>query len=59
MPPLPTPFMAYQVALITAPSDATRLAIAYGYYEKQRVSERRQQAEMVERKQRRPVEERE
>ena len=38
-----------------APNDAARLTIAYEFYEKQVASERRQQAEMVEPEQQRPV----
>jgi hypothetical protein len=57
--PLLTPFMAYQAALMTASDYADRLTIAREYYEKQMVSEHRQQAEMAERGQRRPAKKRE
>jgi hypothetical protein len=46
-------------ALITAASDAAYLTIAYEYYEKQMASEPRQKAEIVEREQKRPVQEQE
>jgi hypothetical protein len=59
MPPPPIPFMAYQEAFMTTTSDAACLTIAYEYYKKQMASERRQQAEIVEREQQRLVEERE
>jgi hypothetical protein len=44
---------------MTASDYADRLTIAREYYEKQMVSEHRQQAEMAERGQRRPAKKRE